>query len=57
VHGAAGISDDTVLARMYGWHRAMRIFDGPDEVHVRTIARYEIGGEQAALAAAVTRHG
>ena len=29
VHGAAGISDDTVLARLYGWHRAMRLFDGP----------------------------
>jgi len=27
---------------MYGWHRAMRIFDGPDEVHVRTIAKSEL---------------
>ena len=43
VHGAAGISDDTVLARLYGWHRAMRLFDGPDEVHMRTIARAELG--------------
>ena len=40
VHGAAGISDATPLAAMYGWHRAMRIFDGPDEVHRRAIARY-----------------
>ena len=54
VHGAAGVSDDTPLARMYGWHRAMRIFDGPDEVHLRTIARAEIGGEKSAFAAAVT---
>jgi len=54
VHGAAGVSDDTVLARLYGWHRAMRIFDGPDEVHMRTIARTEIGGEQSPFAAAVT---
>ncbi|WP_210085496.1 acyl-CoA dehydrogenase family protein [Mycobacterium sp. OAE908] len=54
VHGAAGISDDTVLARLYGWHRAMRLFDGPDEVHMRTIARNELGREKSAFAAAVT---
>jgi acyl-CoA dehydrogenase len=54
VHGAAGVSDDTVLARLYGWHRAMRLFDGPDEVHLRAIARTELGAEKSALAAAVT---
>ncbi len=54
VHGAAGICDDTPLARMYGWHRAMRLFDGPDEVHMRTIARTELGKEKSAFAAAVT---
>jgi acyl-CoA dehydrogenase len=54
VHGAAGVSDDTVLARLYGWHRAMRLFDGPDEVHMRTIARNELGREKSAFAAAVT---
>jgi acyl-CoA dehydrogenase len=54
VHGAAGVSEDTALARLYAWHRAMRIFDGPDEVHMRTIARAEIGREQSAFAAAVT---
>jgi acyl-CoA dehydrogenase len=54
VHGAAGVSDDTPLARLYSWHRAMRIFDGPDEVHLRTIARAEIGREKSAFAAAVT---
>jgi len=54
VHGAAGVSDDFPLARMYGWQRAMRIFDGPDEVHLRSIARAEISGEKSALAAAVT---
>ncbi|WP_353582152.1 acyl-CoA dehydrogenase family protein [Microbispora sp. NRRL B-24597] len=42
VHGGAGVSDDVPLAAMYGWHRAMRIFDGPDEVHVRTIAKAEL---------------
>ncbi|MGW4339735.1 acyl-CoA dehydrogenase family protein [Rhodococcus koreensis] len=42
VHGGAGVSDDVPLAAMYGWHRAMRIFDGPDEVHLRTIAKTEL---------------
>lgn len=42
VHGGAGISDDVPLAAMYGWHRAMRIYDGPDEVHLRTIAKNEL---------------
>lgn len=46
VHGGAGISQDTPLARMYAWHRAMRIFDGPDEVHLRSIARAEIRRSQ-----------
>ena len=55
VHGAMGICDDVPLARLYGWHRAMRLFDGPDEVHMRTIARHELGREKSAFAAAVTR--
>jgi len=42
VHGGAGVSDDLPLAAMYGWHRAMRIFDGPDEVHLRSIAMSEL---------------
>lgn len=52
VHGAAGVSDDTPLARLYGWHRAMRIFDGPDEVHLRSIARAELSREKSTFAAA-----
>jgi acyl-CoA dehydrogenase len=43
VHGGAGISDDVPLAAMWGFQRAMRIFDGPDEVHVRSIAKHELG--------------
>ena len=54
VHGGAGVTEDTPLAQMYAWHRAMRIFDGPDEVHMRSIARAEIGREKSAFAAAVT---
>jgi acyl-CoA dehydrogenase len=55
IHGGAGVSDDFPLARMYGWQRAMRIFDGPDEVHIRTIARAELGREPSSMAAAATR--
>ncbi|MCL2542532.1 MAG: hypothetical protein FWE71_08760, partial [Nocardioidaceae bacterium] len=42
LHGAAGVSDATVLSALYGWHRAMRLFDGPDEVHLATLGRAEI---------------
>ena len=55
VHGGGGVSDDFPLARMYGWQRAMRIFDGPDEVHLRTVARAELGREPGLLAAAAVR--
>lgn len=41
VHGAAGVSDDTVLARLFAITRALQIADGPNEVHLRTIARLE----------------
>ncbi len=42
LHGGAGITDATVLSMLYGWHRAMRIFDGPDEAHLTTLARAEL---------------
>ncbi|MGW4340363.1 acyl-CoA dehydrogenase family protein [Rhodococcus koreensis] len=42
IHGGAGVSDDVPLTAMYGWHRSMRIFDGPDEVHLRAIAKTEL---------------
>lgn len=42
VHGGAGVSDDFPLAAMYAAARTLRIADGPDEVHVRTVARAEI---------------
>ena len=43
VHGGAGVSEDFPLARMYASLRTLRIADGPDEVHVRTVARQELG--------------
>ena len=42
VFGGAGVSDDTPLAGMYAAARSLRIADGPDEVHLRDIARVEI---------------
>ena len=41
VFGAAGVSDDTPLAYFSAWARVLRIVDGPDAVHRRTIARLE----------------
>ena len=43
VHGGAGVSDDTPLARMWAFARTLRIADGPDEVHNMVVARREIG--------------
>jgi acyl-CoA dehydrogenase len=42
VFGGAGVSDDTVLAYFYAWARVLRIVDGPDAVHRRTVARVEL---------------
>jgi acyl-CoA dehydrogenase len=42
VFGGAGVSDDTPLAYFYAWARVLRIVDGPDAVHRRTIARQEL---------------
>lgn len=39
--GGAGVSGDTPLAEIYAGVRTLRIADGPDEVHNRTIARLE----------------
>jgi acyl-CoA dehydrogenase len=41
-HGGAGVSDDFGLARAWAQHRVLRIADGPDEVHARTVARREL---------------
>jgi acyl-CoA dehydrogenase len=42
VHGGAGVSDDFPLAEMWAAARTLRIVDGPDAVHVRTVARQEL---------------
>jgi acyl-CoA dehydrogenase len=42
VHGGGGVSDDFPLASMWAHQRTLRIADGPDEIHKRTIAIEEI---------------
>jgi len=37
-----GLTPDTPLAFLYTWGRALRFIDGPDEVHLRSIAREEL---------------
>lgn len=41
-HGGAGVCQDFFLARGWTYARTMRIFDGPDEVHRRHVARLEL---------------
>ena len=43
VHGALGLTDDTVLAFFYTRERGARIYDGPDEVHKMVVARRILG--------------
>ena len=43
VFGAMGLTPDTPLADLWTGARALRIADGPDEVHLRSIARLELG--------------
>ena len=42
IFGAMGLSPDTPLADFWSWGRAMHLMDGPDEVHLRTVARQEL---------------
>jgi acyl-CoA dehydrogenase len=42
VFGGAGVSQDFPLAEAYAHLRALRLADGPDEVHCRTVARWEL---------------
>jgi alkylation response protein AidB-like acyl-CoA dehydrogenase len=39
VHGAAGVSEDFPLERMYRAARFARIYDGPDEVHIESVGK------------------
>ena len=43
VHGALGVTDDTILSYWYRHERAARIYDGADEVHKTTLGRRILG--------------
>jgi acyl-CoA dehydrogenase len=47
VFGAMGLTPDTPLSFLWTWGRAMRFLDGPDEVHLRTVARDELAKAKA----------
>jgi acyl-CoA dehydrogenase len=47
VFGAMGLTPDTPLSFLWTWGRAMRFLDGPDEVHLRTVARDELAKVRA----------
>lgn len=42
VFGSMGLTPDTPLAFLWTWGRALRFIDGPDEVHIRSVARAEL---------------
>ena len=46
VHGAMGVSQDTGLASSYALIRSLRLADGPDEVHMETVAKLELRKHQ-----------
>ena len=47
VFGAVGLTPDTPLAALWSWGRALRFLDGPDEVHLRAVARQELSASRA----------
>ncbi|HME11726.1 MAG TPA: acyl-CoA dehydrogenase family protein [Candidatus Acidoferrum sp.] len=51
-HGGAGVSQDTFLASAWAAVRTLRLADGPDEVHVESIAKWELGKSKKTSAAA-----
>jgi acyl-CoA dehydrogenase len=51
LHGGAGLSDETPLAGAWTMARALRLADGPDEVHRGVIARLELAAYKAEAAA------
>ncbi|MBD9392871.1 acyl-CoA dehydrogenase family protein [Acidovorax sp. ACV01] len=53
IFGAMGLSPDTPLAAFWTWGRALRLMDGPDEVHLRTVARQELRQAREQLGALV----
>jgi acyl-CoA dehydrogenase len=55
-HGGMGVSADVPLAEMYAHLRTLRLADGPDEVHRRSVARQELRREGGASASQPVKH-
>ena len=51
IHGGGGLSEDFILAELYGYARALRLADGPDEVHRMLIAKLEVKRQMKRLEA------
>ena len=51
IFGAMGLSPDTPLAYFWTWGRALHLMDGPDEVHLRSVARHELTQAKARMGA------
>jgi acyl-CoA dehydrogenase len=49
VFGAMGLTADTPLSYLWTWGRALRILDGPDEVHLRVVSRAELSRARSTL--------
>jgi len=53
-HGGAGVSQDTFLASAWAMTRTLRLADGPDEVHMESIARWELAKGSSSSGSAVS---
>src|SRR5271156_4933208 len=53
-HGGAGVSQDTFLASAWAMIRTLRLADGPDEVHVESIAKLELAKSGKSKSAAAS---
>ena len=42
IHGGMGVSTDTPMAHFFMWARCLRLADGPDEVHLQSVAKGEL---------------
>jgi len=49
-HGGAGVSQDTFLASSWAMSRTLRLADGPDEVHIESVAKWELAKSKNATA-------
>ena len=52
MHGALGVTMDTPLTALASYVRTIRLADGPDEVHRKVVARFELARQRAARGAA-----